>query len=217
MTDPQRPVVAAFLAAGTAARTVIADPATTERWTARSRLTGFTVGGLAAHLARAVTVVEEYLRTEPGPDAERVDDSVAYYRSIDLPDDPADPVHAAIRGRGEDAAAVGPAAVIEGLDRALARLGVDLPQRGSAERIAVVGGRSIPVDEYLVTRIVELLVHTDDLATDVEADPPMPDPGAADLAIGCLIGLARDRAGDVEVLRALSRRERAVADRLLAF
>ncbi len=67
--------------------------------------------------------------------------------------------------------------------------------------------------DYLHTRIVELLVHTDDLATsvDVRAVPPR---DAATAAFLVFIELARSRFGDVAVLRAFARRERGDAETL---
>ena len=61
---------------------------------------------------------------------------------------------------------------------------------------------------YLVTRIVELLVHADDLAASVGIPPPRPPRDSASLAIAVLTEGARSVYGDLEVLRAFTRPER---------
>jgi hypothetical protein len=64
---------------------------------------------------------------------------------------------------------------------------------------------------YLATRVVELVVHGDDLASSVGLDwRPPPEAGA--LAIGLLVQIASDQNGAVEVLRVLARSERAGSD-----
>jgi hypothetical protein len=68
-----------------------------------------------------------------------------------------------------------------------------------------------------VTRMVELVAHTDDLAVSVGLEPPPPDPDAATLVVHCLVDVARRRHGDLAVVRALTRRERDVVDALRAF
>ena len=64
------------------------------------------------------------------------------------------------------------------------------------------------LDDYLVTRLIELVVHTDDLAVSLDvAAPPIP-AAATGLVITTLVEVARIRHGDTAVLRALTRRER---------
>ncbi|WP_220182723.1 hypothetical protein [Sphaerisporangium album] len=59
--------------------------------------------------------------------------------------------------------------------------------------------------------MMELAVHSDDLAVSVGVPTPPLDPGAVDTVIGLLSRLAVRRHGPVNVLRALSRAERAPA------
>ena len=64
---------------------------------------------------------------------------------------------------------------------------------------------------YLTTRVVELVVHGDDLASSVGLDwQPSFEAGA--LAIGLLVQIASEQNGAVEVLRVLARSERAGSD-----
>jgi hypothetical protein len=56
--------------------------------------------------------------------------------------------------------------------------------------------------------VVELVVHVDDLATSLGAEPAPLQPGTSRVAIDALVDVARLRYGDLAVLRALARRER---------
>ncbi|MFP5331913.1 MAG: hypothetical protein ACLGHX_06115 [Acidimicrobiia bacterium] len=76
------------------------------------------------------------------------------------------------------------------------------------------GGRLISLDDYLVTRLVELIVHSDDLAVSVGAIPPAFSREATGAVIDCLVGVARVRHGDEAVITALSRRERDTVNAL---
>ena len=60
---------------------------------------------------------------------------------------------------------------------------------------------------HLESRIVELIVHLDDLATTLDADFELPEQAAA-TAVTHLVDVCRARNGDPAVLRALSRQER---------
>ena len=65
-----------------------------------------------------------------------------------------------------------------------------------------------PLSAYLATRVVELLVHADDLATSIGIDTPSA-PVALDIAIPMMCEASRLVHGDWAVLRTLTRRERA--------
>jgi hypothetical protein len=81
--------------------------------------------------------------------------------------------------------------------------------------LRVIGDRSILLDEYVRTRLVELALHIDDLCVSVHmATPDIP---GIEVAIRALVDVARLRHGDVAVLRALGRRERDTGDVLRVF
>jgi hypothetical protein len=75
-------------------------------------------------------------------------------------------------------------------------------------RIRVFKDLVLLLDDYLVTRIIELTVHTDDLAVSVGLPTPEFPASATALAIEALVDVAIPRNGDLAVLRALTRRER---------
>jgi hypothetical protein len=72
------------------------------------------------------------------------------------------------------------------------------------------------LDDMLVTRMMELAVHSDDLAVSVGIDTPVLPPSAVEVVIDLLSRLAVRRHGPTAVLRALSRAERA-PDTIAAF
>jgi len=197
-----------FLRTGHAAAALIARPEVARAWDGPSALERFSVRGLAGHLARCACVVETYLDAPVPADATDIGDAAGYFLAAGLSPDLDLPLNAAIRDRGEEAAPAGPAALGERLAACLARLDARLSNEPAGRRVAVFGGSTLDLDAYLVTRIVELAVHTDDIAVSVGVEVPPPDPDAAAAAIDCLVTIARRSRGDVAVLRALTRRER---------
>ena len=210
-------VRAAFLRVATTARAVIAAPEVAAGWDEPSALAQFTVRGLTGHLGRCAWIVEQYLDAGIPVDAVDVGNSVGYYAAVVLTPDLDDALNTSIRDRGEDEAASGRDAVRERLDATLARLSDRLATLPADTRVAAIAGVTLDLDEYLVTRIVELVTHTDDLAVSVGIGSPETDPDAATLVVHCLVDVARRRHGDLAVVRALTRRERDLPGALRAF
>jgi hypothetical protein len=71
-----------------------------------------------------------------------------------------------------------------------------------------VRGGATPLETYLRTRVVELVVHGDDLSASVGLAYEVP-AAAAEVTLGVCLELARARSGDLAVVRAFTRRERA--------
>jgi hypothetical protein len=123
-----------------------------------------------------------------------------------------DPANVAIREESDDEAAAGPAELAAHAATVAAELRGQLATE-PADRVVLLPWAqwSLTLDDMLVTRIMEIAVHGDDLACSVGLpDIRLPD-AAADIAAGLLIRLAMRRHGQVAVLRALSRAERAPA------
>ena len=184
-----------------------------------SALADFSVRGLAGHLLRAMTVVETYLdqSLDPGEDGGTVEvlSGAAYYAGILPADGRLDSeFNRAIRQRGLEAAPDNatdfPAVWADTAGRLIARLEGEPDDR----LVTVYGGLVLTLDEYLVTRLVELVVHADDLATSLSVEGPALPPDATGLVITTLVEVARLRHGDTAVVRALSRRERDTGEAL---
>ena len=204
-----------FLQAAAAAVRMLEEPAVTGRWDEPSVLTEYTVGGMAAHLVRAVSTPLGYLDQEPvdrSPDT----DAAGYFLEALGDLDPVDSdLHRSVRQRSDDMAASGPLAVLDATRAALQSLTGRLEVEAEDRVVVVFGGAVMMLDDYLETRIVELVVHADDLAESCPGvDVSVPD-GAWAVARRVVGEVAARRVGDRQFVLGLSRSERA--QRPLAF
>jgi hypothetical protein len=205
------------VAALTTARSItplLADDRVAARWHEPSALSRMSVGGLAGHLARALDTIETYLTEPEPPDGGLLRPGEYFATALSMAGDLDGPMHTGVRERGEAAGAVGPAVLVEQFGAQVDRVAALLESEPETRRVTVLRGQArMLLDEYLPTRIVEMVVHADDLAVSVGADTP--DLGAAaGMAIDVLVETARLARGDVAVLRALARRERDAVDAL---
>lgn len=199
----------AFLESAGIAGALLREPVLVERWSAPSALADFSTGGLARHLANQVTQPVALLAAAPGGSAIAV---LEHYTGSDWVTSGVDGAdNVGIRRRGEGAAAL---VAADGLaaefDAALAELRVVVPAQ-PADRIVDLGRWGLRVDDFLLTRVMELVVHVDDLAVSLDLPtPPLP-AAATEATIGLLARVAAWRHGSLPVVRGLARRERAPA------
>ncbi|GAA4198831.1 hypothetical protein GCM10022220_00550 [Actinocatenispora rupis] len=199
----------AYLGAAAVAATLLHDPAVADRWSAPSALPDFSVAGLARHLANQVTHTVALLAAPPAATAIPV---LAHFTGNEWTTTGTDSeANVGIRRRGErDAAATTPAALADTTDAALAELRRIVPGE-PVDRIVDVGDWGLRVDDFLLTRLMELVVHGDDLAVSVGVPTPEMPPAATEATIDLLARVAAWRHGPLAVVRALSRTERAPA------
>jgi hypothetical protein len=203
----------AFLESADCAARLLGRSEVTDHWNEVSILSEFTISGLAGHLLRGITTVETYL---DGPDSGGDSISAAQcYDALGISADITSPLNRAVRSRGEQEAAIGSHRVAAEAHAVVERLGARLVTEAPDRRLKVLGDLVISLDEYLRTRVVELVLHTEDLALSVDL-PEAADvaPAVATVAIDTLVSLARFRHGDWAVLRALARRERDTVNAL---
>jgi uncharacterized protein (TIGR03083 family) len=178
----------------------LSRPEVAQAWDAPSVLEEQTVGALAGHLARGgVWVVGDYLDLDPASEATHPTVE-AYYAWVATLDETA---HQGIRERGAALAEEGADAIVARLDERIARL----DERLAAEpfdRILPVAGGTMALDDFLATRLVEQVVHLDDLGRSVGIDCGAPDDLVAKVAHTGL-GVALLRHGPTHVLRLLYR------------
>lgn len=207
-------IIENYLTTARVAATLLRAPEVAERWTQPSALAEFRISGLAGHLAAAAFRVSESL-SAPVP-AEPLVDAAEYFARAGSPSDPLDaPRHEGVRRLGESTAVDGPAALASRFDAAIAELDVVLP--GLPVDRPVFGVRSVlRLDQWVLTRLVELVVHIDDLAVSVGVPTPVLAAEASDLVITTLARIAVRHHGAVAVVRSLSRRER-VSSPVVAF
>jgi len=200
-----------FLAVSRIAAELLHEPRLAAMWGEPSALAEFSVGGLAGHLAYQVLAIPQIVR-EPIPTEPTIAllDHYARVQWIDAELD--DEISVRIRAGGDQLAADGPEALAGRLDAAIQQLESDLsttPDR--AVRISLWGPWSLMLDDMLVTRMMELAVHSDDLAVSLGVPTPAFPDRALQVVVDLLTRLALRRHGQTSVLRALSRSERSPA------
>jgi uncharacterized protein (TIGR03083 family) len=192
------------------AATVLATPQLVAQWDRASALQDMTVGDLAAHLVRAVTTVVHYLGL-PAPTGDPLSPAAYYLAVLGDPGDLQSAQNRAVRQRARQEAAPGHGQTLRRWEQAIAQARDRLTQAPPGRLVTVAGDLVLTIEDYLATRVVELVLHTDDLAVSLGIGSPPPPPAAALLAEHVLIDIARHRHGDTALLRALARRERASA------
>lgn len=201
-----------YLTTASAARPLIAHPDVARKWDEPSALAKWTIRGLTGHLVRAVGSTIAYL-DRPEPPESPIDAASYYAQAVETSAIDA-ALNVAIRERGDAEAAGGPGALLARYDDLTRELERRLNEEPRTRKVRVHKDLVLLLDEYLITRVVELLVHMDDLAVTIGIPTPDPDEVAARVAIDNLVTVARIRHGDTAVLRALARRERDVVEAL---
>ena len=195
-----------FLAGADVVLAAVSNPRVSDAWNRESILAAQTVGSLAGHLARGgVWVVGDYLDAEP-PDRPLDFETAAEYFA-EIGDALTDDDHAAIRARGAEIAESGWSTVVEQLAARLDALRGQLPAEPPDRTVGVFAGKVMRLDDYLATRIVEQVVHLDDLARSLDIDPWPNPPGAEAIVIAFGAEVGRLRHGGAAMLRALYRGE----------
>ncbi|MCX5355596.1 maleylpyruvate isomerase N-terminal domain-containing protein [Streptomyces mirabilis] len=199
----------AYLGAAAEAVTLLGAPEVTASWEKTSALTEMTVGGLAGHLAYQVFSVTPALQESTSQKAPIP--LLEHYSRAAWIDAPLDgEVNAGIRAKGEDIASEGAQVLLEHARAALAEQKVALPEvRGDWVVFMPQTGWALSLDDFLVTRMMELAVHMDDLAVSVGIAAPELSTTAFDPVLTLLARLAARRHGQAALLRALARAERA--------
>lgn len=205
--DP--PVTELYLTTARAAEELLARREVADRWTHDSALRGYTVGGLAGHLARAVLVVPQYL-DQPATTSGAPVDAAGYFAVVLGDHDPlTSPMHEAVRARADEAASAGAADLVERVARTRSRLEASLTDEVVAGHVTVKDGLVMTVGDYLGTRLTELVVHVDDLAVSLDLPVPGAIPDAAFTCVAAILGrLAALRTGGIQTVRGLARAER---------
>ena len=198
-----------YLAAARAAVRLVREPAVAKAWDEMSALPEVRVSGLVGHLSNQVVALPDAL-AGPAP-AEPVVPVLELYGQVEWigADLDAD-INVMIREGSEKLAEGGPDAVADRMEAALDKLpalfgDLDRPVKMRWMRSAVT------VSDLLLTRLMELAVHSDDLAVSVSVATPELPPSATEAVVDLLSRLAIMRHGPVAVLRGLSRAERAPA------
>ena len=177
-------------------------------WGQESALPGMTVGGLSRHLVSQPECAVEFLTTPGPPDAPLLT-LIGHYDRVDWWRAPVDAAeNTSIRDDFNHMGLAGHAECVEALARSRENLGSAI---GAAGPVTYVPWQdcALPTDDFLVVRLMEIVVHADDLACSVGLLPPEFDAEALEPVLAVLAALAARRGGQTGVLRALSRHERS--------
>ncbi|HLU60552.1 MAG TPA: maleylpyruvate isomerase N-terminal domain-containing protein [Pseudonocardia sp.] len=198
----------AFLTAGSIALDLIRRPEVTDRWSQPSALEKMSIGALACHLGRQLARAADLLPAAAElPTLESADDHYARAAWVKAtsPDDPAND-----RSTDDAEAELGPAALHERAGAALERVR-ELMDTGAAREVVPIPwqGWALRRDDFLLTRLLEVVVHSDDLAVSIGVPTPQfPDAAFAPVR-DLLVRLAVRRHGQSALVGTLARRERA--------
>jgi hypothetical protein len=203
--------VSAFLSAVDLSRELAARPEVREAWERESACAGMTVGGLTHHLLKQAGSTVRGLRAAP-EGAPPIALQEHYVRAAWVEAGPDDHANVSIREGENDGAQVGPDVVLE----LAGEWADDLPGLFEAPRdpdtiFIPWQGWSLSTEDFLTTRMMELVVHGDDLAASVGLDTPTYPDAVVAPVIGLLTGVALRRHGQTAVIRGLSRPQRAPA------
>jgi len=198
-----------FLSAARIAADLATRPEVADRWTDESACAGMTVGGLAHHLVAQAVNTLRLLSAPPEADApipvlEHYDRAAWVHSSLDAE------VNVGIREGSNEDAAGGPDALRALVGTTLAELPGALRAPRDPETVHIPWqGWSLTTHDWVVTRLMEMVVHADDLAASIGVDTPAFPEEVVAPVLGLLSGVAARRHGQVAVVRALSRPQRA--------
>ena len=181
-----------------------------DRWLMPSALPKMSIGTLACHLGRQVVRAAELLPVATDvPPLESAD--AHYHRAAWVmsasPDDPPND-----RSTDDAEAALG-AAVLAGRSAGALATVRGLLAAGTARDVVLIPwqGWSLRRDDFLLTRMLEIVVHADDLALSAGVRTPEFPAGVFAPVRDLLVRLAVKRHGQSAVISALTRSERTQA------
>ena len=207
-------VAQAFREAAEAFGEIVARPEVGKAWDQPSALEGYTVGAIVGHVNAGVGWLGPLLDAPAQPDLRPStrDDLLQFFHGLKIDPGEAErnPIHDVLRDKFERAAGHGWESNRDKFLGLAERLTSRL-EGESAERLLDLRPFEpliLRLGDFLPTRILELVVHADDLATSIGVDAPLPE-NAATVAIDLMMAVARTGHGDLAVVQALARRERA--------
>jgi hypothetical protein len=199
----------ALLRAGVALTELVSAPEVAEAWDRESALPGMTVGGVTRHLVSQPETAVEFLRIQPPPPhapvvslAELYERTDWFAAAVDAEENTSirDDFNAMAAGRQQHSLAI--------LEQALDELPDAIEAAGETTYVPWQDS-SLSTDDFLVVRLMEIVVHADDLAASIGRPTPAFDDDVLHPALALLAMLGARRHGQDAAVRALSREERA--------
>jgi len=201
--------VAAFLAAVDLTWELASTAPVRDAWSQESSCSGMTVGGLTHHLLNQAGNTARGLQADPRPD-EPIPLLAHYESAAWVRADLDDEVNVGIREGDNERALAGPDAVLAAAREDIDALPDLLTRPRDPDTIFIPWqGWALTTEDFLTTRMMEMVVHGDDLASSVGLEAPTYPEGVITPVLGLLTGVAVRRHGQAAVVRALSRPQRA--------
>jgi hypothetical protein len=191
---------------------LVSRPEVAADWNRESSCPGMTIGGLTWHLVSQPGMVVSLLGAGPdaGTGSETVEVLEHYARARWVSEDLDGETNRGIREAADTQASDGPGAAAALLLRA--RGGLDAVLAAApATTFVPWQGWSLATDDFIVTRLMETVVHADDLAASIDVPTPAFDTTVLDPVFRLLTALALRRHGQDAVVRTLTRPQRAPA------
>lgn len=163
-SDPA-PVWAAYQSGHAALREWLATAAAAD-WTAPSVLDGWSRADLAAHIVSVAASVMSIDSAPRGTPARTVSDYVASYA-------PAAPDIAGVARRSAAEAERSPDRILASIDERFDDARVNVERVGLRDQVVTTPRVPVRLADYLLTRVIEIVVHADDLARSM---PDLPAP-----------------------------------------
>lgn len=199
----------AFLAATAVVVDLVSRSEVAARWHEESACAGMTIGGLTHHLVGQADHTVRLLEAEPTDDPP-IPLLEHYARAAWVSSGPDSDANVGIRESADSHAVVGPDAVAGMARAALERLPAALAAPRQPDTVHIPWqGWSLTTQDWLVTRLMETVVHSDDLAASIDVPTPEFRDDALRPVLGLLTALSVRRHGQSAVIRALARSERA--------
>ncbi|MGW6931640.1 maleylpyruvate isomerase N-terminal domain-containing protein [Lentzea sp. NPDC054927] len=183
-----------------------------KNWGRPSALPEFGVSGLAGHIGYQVLPLPDMIAAPVGD--EPVVPLMEHYARANWTElDVDSEFHTRIRAGGEKIATEGQEALCGQFEDTLRNLEKSLPgSENRPVRMPHWGPWAVTLDEYLVSRMMEFVVHSDDLAVSVGAETPEFPRRVNETVIDLLTRMSLNKHRAIDVVRALSRKERAPQD-----
>lgn len=188
---------------------LVAHPQVGQRWQDESSCAGMSVGALTWHLVDQPRRIVEVLAGPAGEDVPITLDQ-HYAEAAWIRQDLDGPANTGVRDSNEERADAGDqSAALDAARAARASLDAVLPAAGATVHIPWTG-RTMGTDDFLVSRLMEIVVHSDDLAASLDGVPVPQFPAeAVQPVVTLLTDLALRRHGQDALVRTLARPQRA--------
>ena len=199
---------AAFVAATDHVAAIVSRDDVAAAWHEQSALAEWEVGGLVAHLASQPSTAVALLGAHPIGNPIPLEEHYARSAWVDASLD--DEINVSIRESSDARAVAGPDPVLADVIEAREVLPDVLAAQPDGRAVLIPwAGWSLSLDDFLTGRLMEIVVHGEDVAASVGFTSPALPREVLDPVLALLTRLAVTRHGQGAVVSALTRAERA--------